>query len=207
MFKPSPWGDHRRMRIGLLGGSFNPAHDGHLHISIEARRLLALDQVWWLVSPQNPLKSNRDMAPLAQRVAQAQEIASAPWLQTVTLEQDFGTVRTWETLRVLKTRFPKAEFVWLMGADNLEQIPRWARWSKIFKSVHVAVFDRSPYSHRVLYGKASRRFASHRLKASHGRALWAKSAQRWVYFAQRRHTASSTKIRLSGKMSSVARSD
>lgn len=207
MFTPSSWGDRRRMRIGVLGGSFNPAHGGHVHISREAYRRLGLDQVWWLVSPQNPLKPKSGMAPLNERMSQAKALPLPPWLQVVSLEQDFGTVRTWQTLRLLKKRFPKARFVWLMGADNLVQMPLWSRWSKIFQSVHVAVFDRSPYSHHVLNGKASRRFARLRLSATHGKAMWAKGSSRWVYFAQRRHAASSTHIRLRGTMTSVSSTD
>lgn len=199
MFKPSHWGDRRRMRIGLLGGSFNPAHEGHLHISAEAWKRLGLDQVWWLVSPQNPLKENHEVS-LTSRVSQAHAIAKPPWLQVVSLENNFGTVRTWQTLKILKTRFPNTRFVWLMGADNLVQIPNWARWPKIFQAVHVAVFDRSPYSHKALFGKAARRFSRQRLKASHVKALWTKKASKWVYLAFKRHATSSTEIRRSGKV-------
>lgn len=183
------------MKIGLLGGSFNPAHDGHLHISIDAKRRLGLDQVWWLVSPQNPLKSKVGMASLADRVAGAETMASSPWIKVTGLEHTLGTDRTWKTLHLLRTRFPKAQFVWLMGADNLAQIPSWSRWSRIFQTVHIAVFDRSPYSHKALSGKASWRFASRRLRASRPIALWQKKNPMWVYVAQRRHSASSTAIR------------
>lgn len=194
------------MRVGLLGGSFNPAHEGHLHISKDAKRRLDLHQVWWLVSPQNPLKPTYD-ASMHDRMDQARRLANAPWLQVVSLEQAFGSVQTWQTLKTLKTRFPNVEFVWLMGADNLAQMPRWARWSKIFQLVHIAVFDRSPYSHRVLNGKAAIRFSRYRLQATHGRAFRGGGAKRWVYCSQRRHPASSTDIRLRGKMISAANSD
>ncbi|NKB44233.1 MAG: nicotinate (nicotinamide) nucleotide adenylyltransferase [Alphaproteobacteria bacterium] len=183
------------MKIGLLGGSFNPAHDGHLHISRDAKRRLGLDQVWWLVSPQNPLKPTAGMGPLSDRVAGAEAVATCPWIRVTDLEQNLGTDRTWKTLQLLRTRFPKAQFVWLMGADNLAQIPNWSRWSKIFQSVHVAVFDRSPYSHKALSGKAAWRFASRRLRAARPVALWQKKNPMWVYVAQRRHGASSTAIR------------
>ena len=183
------------MRIGVLGGSFNPAHDGHLHISALARQRLGLDQVWWLVSPQNPLKSPEQSAPFVDRLAQAEHVAQAPWLHITALEQDFGTIRTWKTLAMLNQRFPKAQFVWLMGADNLAQIPLWSRWTKIFQSVHVAVFDRSPYSYSAVLGKASRRFMCRRIHANRALALWSKPQPHWVYFALKRHTASSTAIR------------
>jgi nicotinate-nucleotide adenylyltransferase len=183
------------MKVGLLGGSFNPAHGGHMHISSDAKRRLGLDQVWWLVSPQNPLKSTTGMAILSDRVAGAEAAAMAPWIRVTDLEQDLGTDRTWKTLQMLRIRFPKVQFVWLMGADNLAQVPKWSRWSKIFQTVHVAVFDRSPYSHKALSGKASSRFSSRRLRASRPIALWQKKKPMWVYVAQRRHGASSTAIR------------
>lgn len=195
MLEPHRWGDHRNIKIGLLGGSFNPAHAGHLHISADAQRRLGLDQVWWLVSPQNPLKPTEGMAALADRTAGAREVATVPWIKVTELEQTLNVDRTWGTLEVLGTRFPKARFVWLMGADNLAQIHRWTRWQEIFQMVHVAVFDRSPYSHKALSGKASWRFASRRLRASRPMALWQKKKPSWVYVAQRRHGASSTAIR------------
>ncbi len=196
MFSPSPWGDRRRMRIGLLGGSFNPAHDGHLHISAEAHRRLGLNQVWWLVSPQNPLKSSKGMAALEKRLSQARAVASEPWIHVTDIERRLGVTLTWQTLTLLRQRFPKTDFVWLMGADNMVQIPRWVRWSKIFQLVHIAVFDRSPYSHDALSGQAARRFAHRRLRSSRPLALWQKTRSTWVYVAQRRHSASSTAIRL-----------
>ena len=195
MFKPSSWGDRRRTRIGLLGGSFNPAHEGHIHISELARKHLGLSQVWWMVSPQNPLKDSNQTAPLNERLANACRFAEAPWIHITALEQDFGTSRTWQTLHILKQRFPNARFVWLMGADNLVQMPLWSRWSKIFQSVHIAVFDRSPYSYSAVLGKASRRFMCRRIQANRALALWSKRRPHWVYFALRRHGASSTEIR------------
>ena len=193
------------MRVGLLGGSFNPAHEGHVHISEEAIRKLDLNQVWWLVSPQNPLKPKHDMS-LCDRTILAQRIARAPRIHVLNLEKDLRSFRTWHTLDILKMRFPRTKFVWLMGADNLEQIPRWARWARIFQTVHVAVFDRSPYSHKVLYGRASKRFARRRLQALHGKAFWATKDSRWIYFSQRRHPASSTGIRRGGMLSSIINS-
>ncbi len=184
------------MRVGLLGGSFNPAHEGHLSISEEAKKRLGLNQVWWLVSPKNPLKPQAGMAPLTERLSQARRLAQEPWLEVTALEKAFGTNYTWKTLAMLRQRFPQTQFVWLMGADNLVQIPRWERWSRIFQTVHIAVFDRSPYSHRALSGKASRRFARRRLTAIRVSALWKKPRPMWVYVTQKRHSASSSEIRL-----------
>ncbi|MFY7777366.1 MAG: nicotinate-nucleotide adenylyltransferase, partial [Elstera sp.] len=108
--------------IGLLGGSFNPAHDGHRHIALEALRRLGLDWVWWLVSPQNPLKSITEMAPLRDRMASAARKARHPRMVVTAVESDLGTVYSAETLRRLALLFPGQRFVWLMGADNLGQI-------------------------------------------------------------------------------------
>lgn len=192
---PNPWGDRNRRRIGLLGGSFNPAHAGHRHISLQAMRLLRLDEVWWLVSPQNPLKPKAGMAPQGQRIAEAARVARHPRIRVSGMEARLGTRFTADTLAVLTRRFPKARFVWLMGADNLLQIAQWDRWVNIFRTAAVAVFDRSPYSYKALAGKAARRFGSRRLPLRRARALAAKKPPAWVFLHLRRHPASATAIR------------
>jgi len=156
------------LTIGLFGGSFNPAHSGHLDLSLAALRHLGLDYVWWLVSPQNPLKSAGDMAPLAERVASALAVARHPRLVVTDIETSLGTVYTAQTLRRLTARFPRLRFVWLMGADNLATIHHWRDWQDIFDRVGVAVFDRPSYSLTALGGPAARRFARVR---QHGPAL------------------------------------
>ncbi|MBO0712928.1 MAG: nicotinate-nicotinamide nucleotide adenylyltransferase, partial [Acetobacteraceae bacterium] len=124
-------GGRRHRRIGLLGGSFNPAHGGHLHVSLLALRHLALDEIWWLVSPQNPLKPADGMAPFANRLEQARRVAAEhPRIRVTDLENRLGASRyTADTLQALRRRFPRLRFVWLMGGDNLVQIPRWQRWT------------------------------------------------------------------------------
>ena len=121
-------GDRRRRRIGLLGGSFNPAHRGHRHISLLALKLLALDEIWWLVSPQNPLKPALGMAPFAARLAAARCVANHPRIKITDLEARLGSRFTAHTLAALRRRFPQTRFVWMMGADNLRQIPHWESW-------------------------------------------------------------------------------
>ena len=123
-----PWGDRRRVRIGLLGGSFNPAHSGHRHVAERALAALGLDQVWLLVSPGNPLKPSRGMAPFAARLASARRIADGRRVVATGIEARLGTRYTADTLAELRRRFPRARFVLLLGADNLEQLPRWRRW-------------------------------------------------------------------------------
>lgn len=189
------YGDRRHLRVGLLGGSFNPAHDGHRFIALEALKRLGLDEVWWLVSPQNPLKSARDMAPQAQRADGARRVAAHPRIRVTTIESRLGTRFTADTLRVLRQRFPAVSFVWLMGADNLVQVHRWRQWSSIFRNHPVAVFDRSPYSYRALASKAARRFASDRLPLSQAPVVAGCKAPCWVFLPIRRHPASATAIR------------
>ncbi len=149
-------------RVGLLGGSFNPAHDGHVHISLLALKKLGLDQVWWLVSPQNPLKPARGMAPFAERKASAKRIAADRRILVSDLEAQLGTRYTIDTLEALKHRFPRTDFVWLMGADNLAGFHRWRRWQDIFATVPIAVFDRPTYSPGALASRAARHFARFR---------------------------------------------
>ena len=118
------------MRIGLLGGSFDPAHEGHAHITREALKRLALDRVWWLVSPGNPLKE-RGPAPLSERMARARAVMRHPRVRVTDLEARLGTRRTWDSLHQLKGRYQGVRFVWLMGADNLADLHRWDNWEEI----------------------------------------------------------------------------
>ncbi|MGF7148397.1 nicotinate-nucleotide adenylyltransferase [Sphingomonas zeicaulis] len=130
---------------GLLGGSFNPAHGGHRAISLFARDALGLDEVWWLVSPGNPLKSADDMAPLAARLRSAQKMARPGPIRPTAIEARLGTRYTIDTLTELVRRYPNRRFVWLMGQDNLAQFPRWRDWRKIARLVPIAVIVRPGY--------------------------------------------------------------
>jgi len=147
------------LRIGLLGGSFNPAHGGHLYVSETARRRLKLDGVWWLVSPQNPLKSAAGMGDFSARLAGARQLAvHHPFIHVTGLERELGTRFTHDTLMALQRRFPKVRFVWLMGSDNLDQFDRWRRWRAIPSLVPVAVVQRPGTVLAALKAKAARRF-------------------------------------------------
>ena len=132
-------------RVGLLGGSFNPAHAGHRHVSVEAMRLLGLDEVWWLVSPQNPLKLDVGMAPMAARLGSARGMARHPRIRPLAIENHLGTRYTVDTLAALRKRWPRIRFIWLMGADNLGQFHRWRDWRGIARLVPIAVFGRPGY--------------------------------------------------------------
>jgi nicotinate-nucleotide adenylyltransferase len=185
------------MRIGLLGGSFNPAHAGHRHIIDLARRCLRLDQVWLLVSPGNPLKPQRGMAPLGERAASARTIADGRRIVASTIELAFGTRYTVDTLRRLLQRFPRVRFVWLMGADILEQLPRWRRWLEIVRRIPFAVLPRPGYNHRALAGRAARRLACARRPMPTAAVLADLAAPAWVFLRVPQHGASASAIRAS----------
>jgi nicotinate-nucleotide adenylyltransferase len=142
------------MRIGLLGGSFNPAHGGHRRISLFARAALGLDQVWWLVSPGNPLKPRDGMAPLAARLASAQDQARRAPIVPTAIEVQLGTRYTVDTLRALSRRYPRHQFIWLMGADNLAQFHQWKDWRGIARTMPIAVIARPGYSRAVMTSPA-----------------------------------------------------
>jgi nicotinate-nucleotide adenylyltransferase len=183
-----------RLRIGLLGGSFNPAHAGHLAISIEALRRLRLDRVWWLVSPQNPLKPSDVTTDLEERLAAARAVADHPRLVVTDLERRIGTRYSIDTLEWL-TKRGRAHLVWLIGADNLVQLPRWRRWRRLVRTVPIAVFDREPYSYVALAGHVASAHARGRLVERRAPALAECPPPAWVYLRLRRHQASSTALR------------
>ena len=185
-------------RIGLLGGSFNPAHEGHRHISLAALRHLKLDAVWWLVSPQNPLKPMAGMAPLPDRMASAKAMARHPRILPTDIEQHLKTRFTADTLTELRRRWPGQKFVWLMGADNLQQLPRWDRWTEIAGSVPIAVFDRPAYSSKAMLGKAAQRYARHRIDPVNAGKLADCQPPAWAFFPIKLHPASSTALRQTG---------
>ena len=191
---PEPVSTARQLRVGLLGGSFNPAHDGHRYVSLEALKRLRLDQVWWLVSPQNPLKAAAGMAPLAERVAGAERLALHPRLKVMALETRLGTRYTADTLARLAA-WPGHRFVWLMGADNLAQLPRWWKWRGILAGCPVAVFERHPYSYAALSGPVARGFAAERLPEDRADELVQRAPPAWVFLRLRPHPASATAIR------------
>lgn len=194
---PTLFHDRRQRRIGLIGGSFNPAHDGHLFMAQLARRKLRLDEVWWLVSPQNPLKSSDEMAGLAQRLADARKSAQQhKWIKIFAPEVGFNSTFTHNTLTILKKRAPRADFIWIMGADNMVQFGQWRHHRRITESMPIAVIDRPSYSYqavaagrKLLTGRTTSRRIAHRgLRHKSGTPFW-------CFIADRRHTASATALR------------
>lgn len=180
--------------IGLLGGSFNPAHEAHLYLSLYALRRLPLDEVWWLVSPRNPLKSPESLAAYDLRLASAKKMARGhPRIRVLDIEARYHCYYTYQTIALLKRRFKGAHFVWLMGADNLAQFHRWHHWQEIISNVPIMVFDRMPHSHTALRSKAYIRNRKYLLKNIGLNNI--KQAPALGFMAMPRQALSSTRIR------------
>ena len=182
-------------RVGILGGSFNPAHSGHREISLGALALLELDEVWWMVSPQNPLKPVAGMAPLAARVDAARKVANHPKIKVTDIEAKLGTRYTADTLRKLCETRRDCRFVWLMGADNLAQIAEWKDWTQIFHRLPIAVFDRPSYTYRAMAAQAARRFQAFRQREQAAGRLAITPPPAWTFMHHRLNPISATEIR------------
>ncbi len=185
----------RGLRVGLLGGSFNPAHDGHRLASLTALRRLGLDQVWWLVTPGNPLKDNRALPSLSERIARAAEVANHPRIAVTGIEARLGTRFTAETLSALRGRYPGVRFVWLMGSDNLAQFHRWQNWRGIARMMPIGVIDRPGSTHKAMRSRAAIALGRWRLDESDGLLLSTETAPAWMFLHGRRSALSSTALR------------
>jgi len=196
---PTARGDHRRRRVGLLGGSFNPAHAGHRHVAERVLRALRLDEVWLLVSPGNPLKPRKGMAALAQRLASARAVADGRRVIATDIEAALGTRYTRDTLAALRRRFPRTRFVFVIGADNLVQLPRWQGWRRLAAATPLAVLPRPGWTRKALVGKAARTLARHRRRPgallAQPSAGHAASHAPWAFVPAAEHPASATAIR------------
>lgn len=183
------------MKVGLFGGSFNPAHDGHAHVAVTAMRRLGLDRVVWLVSPQNPLKDARDSAPLEERMASAHAHAPGPAMIVSDFETRAGVRWTVDTLRALVARHPGVSFVWLMGSDNLADFHRWRGWTDIMRLMPVAVIARPGSLLDSRTAPAAARFAAFRIPAEQAGLLPRLQAPAWTYLTAPLNPRSSTAIR------------
>jgi nicotinate-nucleotide adenylyltransferase len=183
------------MRIGLLGGSFNPPHDGHRHISLAAMARLRLDRLWWLVTPANPLKSAAHLPSLAERLPLAAECAAHPAIEVTGFEAALPTAYAIDTVHFLKRRFPGVHFVWIMGGDNLAQFHRWRDWAGLFAALPILVLDRPGARLGALASPAARRFAGARLPESAAPGLPLSAPPAWIYLTLPLCDASSTAIR------------
>lgn len=183
------------MKVGLFGGSFNPAHDGHAHVAETAMRRLGLDRVIWLVSPQNPLKDARHSAPLETRMASAAAHAHGPSMIVSDFETRADVAWTVDTLRALVSRHPGVRFVWLMGSDNLADFHRWRGWTDIMRLIPVAVVARPGSLLDSRTAPAAARFAAFRVPAEQAGLLPTLTAPAWTYLTAPLNHRSSTAIR------------
>lgn len=185
------------LRVGLFGGSFDPPHAGHVHVTRWALKAFGLDRVWWLVSPGNPLKRDAP-ADLARRLAAARALMRHPRVEITDLEARFGTRATIDTLEMLKARYPGVRFVWLMGSDNLAGFHRWGRWEEIMASVPVGVLARPGEQLRAGLSPAACRFARARLPMSEARTLPWRDPPAWCLLTGRMLDLSSSELRAMG---------
>jgi nicotinate-nucleotide adenylyltransferase len=183
------------MGIGLLGGSFDPPHEGHRRVSLVALKTLRLDQVWWLVSPHNPLKPNAPSEDLVERIHAAEAIAHHPRIRVTGIEAMLGTTYTADTLRKLLPRLAGAQLVWMMGADNLASFHRWRDWPAIAASVPIAVFNRPGSAFRALASPAAIALARHRIPERAAASLAGTPPPAWVFLSRPHIPISSTELR------------
>lgn len=186
------------MAIGLLGGSFNPAHRGHVHITREALKRFGLDQVWWLVSPGNPLKADGP-APLPKRIAAAMQVMDHPSVRVTDIEARLGTRYTADTLRALFGLYPGVRFVWLMGADNLAGFHEWAEWRWIMEALPIGVLARPGQRISARLSVAAKSYERFRLRGRDARSLSGRSAPAWCFVNVPMDATSSTHLRAMGQ--------
>jgi len=183
------------MRVGLFGGSFNPAHEGHAHVAETAKRRLKLDKVIWLVSPQNPLKPAHETADLAHRIAGARALANERGMIVSDAETRIGAQFTIDTVRALQARYPRVHFVWIMGADSLATFHRWRGWTQIMREVPVAIVSRPWISLKSRFSPAAQRFARFRLPSTAALRLADTRPPAWIFLFGRFNFQSSTALR------------
>ena len=186
------------MRVGLYGGSFNPAHEGHAHVANTALKRLGLDRLIWLVSPQNPLKSHTDTADLNTRIGGVKAWARPARMTVSDIERRLGLQFTIDTVRTLKARFPGVHFVWVMGADSLGDFHRWRGWTRIMRELPIAVVARPGLCRESRLSPAARRFSGARRSAAFASHLAGTPPPAWVYLPAPLNFATSTRLRNGG---------
>lgn len=183
------------MRIGLLGGSFNPPHDGHRKLTLQALRRLGLDRVWWLVTPGNPLKDHGELAPLDERIALCRKLSKHPRIEVTGLEAAIGTSYSAETIAHLKAHNPGVQFVWLIGADSLVDLHRWKDWRSILAALPLAVFDRPGFRLKAEASTAARAYRAAEIEEAEARLLAGMEPPAWVFLTIPLSPLSSTELR------------
>ncbi len=185
----------RGMQVGLFGGSFNPPHAGHALVAEIAMRRLALDQLWWIVTPGNPLKSTRELSPLAERIALSEKIAEDPRIKVTAFEASYHVRYTADTLALVKRRNPGTDFVWVMGADNLAGFHHWQRWHQIALTFPIAVIDRPGSTLSFLSSVMAKTFDYARVDEGDAPRLARMQAPAWTFIHGPRSSLSSTALR------------
>lgn len=183
------------LRVGLFGGSFNPPHAGHALVAEIALRRLSLDQLWWIVTPGNPLKDNANLAPLARRVAASEAVKPGPKVKVTAFEAAHRVRYTADTLALVKARKPGVRFVWIMGADNLRSFHRWQRWREIAQTFPIAVIDRPGDTLSFLSSRMAKTFARHRIDEADAPRLAFLDPPAWTFIHGPRSSMSSTELR------------
>lgn len=185
----------RGMVVGLFGGSFNPPHEGHVLVADISLRRLRLDQLWWMVTPGNPLKDHRHLAPLEQRLRQSEAITPDPRIKVTAFEKTIGQSYTARTLEIVKARNPGVHFVWIMGADNLQGFHRWQSWQTIARTFPIAVIDRPGSTLAYLSSKMARTFDHARIDEEDAGALAFRKSPAWTFIHGPRSPLSSSALR------------
>ncbi|GHA24824.1 putative nicotinate-nucleotide adenylyltransferase [Devosia pacifica] len=183
------------MRIGLFGGSFNPAHEGHRLVAEQSLQRLRLDALWVLVTPGNPLKSHDDLRPLGERMAATKAIMAHPAITVTDIEAQLGFRYTYETVRFLRRRLFDRRLVWIMGADSMLHFHRWENWQEIAEGLPMAIYVRPGASRLAPTSRAARRYAHYRVAQEDASSLADRSPPAWVYLTGTSSTQSSTAIR------------
>ncbi len=181
--------------VGLFGGSFNPPHSGHRLVAETVLKRLGLDQVWWLVTPGNPLKSHSELAPLEARLRQTGALAAHPRMKVTAYEMVLGTPYTARTIAALKKMRPAVRFVWVMGADNLRSFHRWQDWRSIARSIPIAIVDRPGASLPALSSPMAKAFEKYRLREEDAALLPELEAPAWTFLHTPLDQTSSTDLR------------
>ncbi len=193
MIKPPLFG--RGQRVGLFGGSFNPAHYGHYMVALYALKRLQLDWVWWLVAPQNPLKDPSETGEYDERLRLTRHIARHPRFVVTDIERQINSRNTAETLAALGQTMKQAHFIWIMGADSFANLHRWHNWTDIAGALPLAFLARPGYSIRALGGRAALRYAGSRVKTGEAAKLVTRKTPAWVFLPMPLRPESSTAIR------------
>lgn len=186
------------MRIGLFGGSFNPPHEGHLLVSRLALTRLRLDRLWWLMSPGNPLKDHRELAPLTLRMQAAQALARDPRIVVTDVEAQIGARYTIDLLRYLRARCPGVSFIWIIGADNLCVFHHWRKWTEIFATIPIAIIDRPGATLKAMSSRAALRYSDDRINEDDAVRLADATLPAFVFLHGKRSALSSTGLRAAG---------